>query len=78
MNPQLLIIDFAMPDNNGAEVLKAAGALQPLIPVLFVSGYVDSAALERAVGSAPLLRKPFRPAELASAVRAAIDARAAS
>ena len=31
------------------------------------------AALEAAMGSAPLLRKPFRPAELAHAVRSAID-----
>jgi hypothetical protein len=40
---------------------------------LFVSGYADSSALETAVGSAPLLRKPFRPGELAVAVRAALD-----
>jgi DNA-binding response OmpR family regulator len=73
MNPQLMIIDFAMPGSNGAEVVKAARAAQPTLPILFVSGYADSAALEAAMGSAPFLRKPFRPAELAEAVRAAIE-----
>jgi signal transduction histidine kinase len=74
VNPQLLIIDFLMPGTSGAEVVKAARVVQPSLPVLFVSGYADSAALEAAMGSAPFLRKPFRPAELASAVRAALDA----
>ena len=73
MLPQLMIIDFAMPGTNGAEVVKAARATQPTLPILFVSGYADSAALEAATGSAPFLKKPFRPAELASAVRAAIE-----
>jgi CheY-like chemotaxis protein len=70
VNPQLMII----PGTNGAEVVKAARAVPPSLPVLFVGGYADSAALEAAMGSAPLLRKPFRPAELASAVRSALDA----
>jgi CheY-like chemotaxis protein len=74
VNPQLMIIDFSMPGTNGAEVVKAARVVQPSLPVLFVSGYADSAALEAAMGSAPFLRKPFRPAELASAVRSALDA----
>jgi len=73
LQPQLMIIDFAMPGTNGAEVVKAARATQPTLPILFVSGYADSAALEAALGSAPFLKKPFRPAELASAVRAAIE-----
>lgn len=73
VNPQLLIIDFAMPGANGAEVVKAARAAQPSLAVLFVSGYADSAALEAAMGSAPFLRKPFLPAELAHAVRSALE-----
>lgn len=74
VNPQLMIIDFSMPGTNGAEVVKEARTVQPTLPVLFVSGYADSAALEAAMGTAPFLRKPFRPAELASAVRTALDA----
>lgn len=73
LKPQLMIIDFAMPGTNGADVVKSARALQPSLPVLFVSGYADSAALEAAMGTAPFLRKPFLPAELAAAVRTALE-----
>ena len=45
----------------------------PDVPILFFSGYADTAALEEAVGNAPLLRKPFRPSELAAAIRALLD-----
>ena len=31
VNPQLMIIDFAMPGTNGAEVVKAARAVQPTL-----------------------------------------------
>jgi DNA-binding response OmpR family regulator len=71
--PDLLIVDFAMPGTNGAEVARSARLRRPDLPVLFLSGFADSAALEAAVGDAPLLRKPFRPVELAAAVRAVLD-----
>jgi signal transduction histidine kinase len=73
VNPQLMIIDYSMPGTNGAEVVKAARAVQPSLPVLFVSGYADTAAIEAATDSAPILRKPFLPGELAAAVRSALD-----
>lgn len=72
VHPQLMVIDFSMPGINGAEIVKAARIVQPSLSILFVSGYADSAALEAAMGSAPFLRKPFLPAELASAVRTAL------
>jgi CheY-like chemotaxis protein len=64
----LLLVDFAMPGMNGAEVANAAQNRQPGIKVLMVSGYADSAAVEAALGSARLLRKPFDVAELGAAV----------
>jgi signal transduction histidine kinase len=64
----LLLVDFAMPGMNGPEVASAARNRQPDIKVLMVSGYADSAAVEGALGSARLLRKPFDVAELAAAV----------
>jgi signal transduction histidine kinase/DNA-binding response OmpR family regulator len=71
--PDLLIVDFAMPNMNGAEIVTAARARNAALKILFLSGYADTTALESAVGHAPLLRKPFRPAELAAAVRTALD-----
>ena len=64
----LLLADFAMPGMNGAEVAKAAQLKQPGLPVLIVSGYADSSAVEAALGSARQLRKPFDMAELGAAV----------
>jgi len=71
--PDVLVADFAMPGRNGAEVARAIRARLPNLPILFFSGYADSAALEAAVGKAPLLRKPFRPSELAAAIRTLLD-----
>jgi nitrogen-specific signal transduction histidine kinase/CheY-like chemotaxis protein len=64
----LLLVDFAMPGMNGAEVARAALAKRPDLPVLMVSGYADSAAVEAVAGTAKLLRKPFDFAELGAAV----------
>jgi CheY-like chemotaxis protein/anti-sigma regulatory factor (Ser/Thr protein kinase) len=64
----LLLVDFAMPGMNGAQVARSAQERQPGIRVLVVSGYADSAAVEAALGTARQLRKPFDLAELGAAV----------
>lgn len=69
LEPDLLIVDYAMPGMNGADLARAVKQRMPSLPILFLSGYADSSALEAAVGHAPLLRKPFRPSELAAVVR---------
>lgn len=71
--PDLLVLDFGMPDANGAEVAVSARQLNAGLWILFVSGYSDTSAIERAVGKATLLHKPFRPAEFAAAVRSSLD-----
>jgi CheY-like chemotaxis protein len=68
----LLVVDFAMPAMNGAEVARTAQEIQPGLRVLIVSGYADSAALEAALGSARQLRKPFDLNELGRAVEEAL------
>lgn len=65
----VLIVDFAMPGINGAEVARIARDLQPELRILIVSGYADSNALRAAVGDAPQLRKPFDMAELQAAMK---------
>lgn len=73
LKADLLIVDFAMPGMNGAELAYAVRQHTPDQRILFVSGFSDSTALEKAVGDAPILRKPFRPVELAEAVRTSLD-----
>ena len=72
--PDLMVVDFGMPGSNGAEVAASARQANETQRILFVSGYSDTSAIERAVGKALLLRKPFRPSEFAFAVREALDA----
>jgi CheY-like chemotaxis protein len=73
--PDMIIIDFAMPGISGAETAVTLRDMYPGIPILFISGFANAHELDSAVGSAPLLRKPFLPAELSAAVRSMLDAR---
>jgi PAS domain S-box-containing protein len=63
------MIDYAMPEMNGAEVARAAREMRPDLPILFVTGYAESEQLEAALGpGVPVLRKPFSLDELAAAL----------
>jgi CheY-like chemotaxis protein len=67
--PDVMVVDFAMPGLNGAEVAKQARTKWPGLPVVLASGYADTAAIEQAIGKdAKVLRKPFRIDELLDAV----------
>jgi PAS domain S-box-containing protein len=59
----LMLVDFAMPGMNGAEVARAAAAKRPGLPILFVTGYADLEAITDA--GHPVIRKPFEEGELA-------------
>ena len=72
MRPDLLIVDFAMPEIDGAEVAAHARSLHAELPVIFLSGHADTQVLEAAAAGARLLRKPFRPGELLGAVSRAL------
>jgi DNA-binding response OmpR family regulator len=74
VKPDMMIIDFAMGGLNGAETALAARQRYPGIPILFMSGFADADAFRSAVKTASLIHKPFRPAELAAAVRSILDA----
>jgi signal transduction histidine kinase len=76
MTIDLAVVDFAMPNMNGAALAHAARRLQPGLPIVFASGYADTAAFE-AVHGATILRKPIQIAELADAVRRTLRIEAA-
>jgi CheY-like chemotaxis protein len=67
----VLVVDFAMPGMNGAEVAREAKVRRPSLPVLFVTGYADTAVLSDP-GEEGVLRKPFREDELAAKLRAVL------
>jgi len=73
--PSLLIVDFAMPGMNGAELAASVRAAQHSMPIIFVTGYADMDAVERVTGTTLVLRKPFDMTALATMVRQALSAR---
>jgi signal transduction histidine kinase/ActR/RegA family two-component response regulator len=66
--PDAMIVDYIMPGMTGAEVALAALRDRPDLPILFSTGYADTSALGGELASVPVLRKPFRLAELASSL----------
>jgi CheY-like chemotaxis protein len=63
--PDLVLVDFAMPGMNGAEFAKRLRDRHPRIPIVFVTGYADTGMIESVIDDqALILRKPFRSSEL--------------
>ena len=71
--PDLVILDFAMPGLAGSEVAARMLREVPGQPILFVSGYSETEAIQAAAPGAQLLAKPFRPDALDAAVRECLD-----
>ncbi|MEO5641476.1 MAG: ATP-binding protein [Sphingomicrobium sp.] len=68
----LLLLDYAMPGMNGAQLAERALADQPGQPIIFVSGYSDSAAIDAVLyGRARILAKPVDSRALIDAIAAA-------
>jgi CheY-like chemotaxis protein len=64
--PDLLLIDFAMPGMNGAQLAAEVKARHPGLPFAFITGFAESDQLDAATAAgAPVLRKPFGMDELA-------------
>jgi CheY-like chemotaxis protein len=71
--PEALLLDFAMPGMNGADVARVARARQPDLPIVFATGFARSEAIDAVMGDAAIiLRKPFSPSALAEALRRAL------
>ena len=72
----LLFTDVAMPGMSGYDLAEAAQRLQPRLKLLFTTGYARDRPMdaEATPEQQPMLRKPYRQAELARAVRTVLDA----
>jgi CheY-like chemotaxis protein len=64
----LMVIDFAMPGMTGAEVAREAQLRRPGLPMIFITGYADLAAVQN-LGEDAIVQKPFRDDELVRRVR---------
>jgi signal transduction histidine kinase/ActR/RegA family two-component response regulator len=69
ISPQVMILDFAMPEMNGAEVAKRIRELRPDLPIIFASGYSETAAIRSVTSDrSRVLHKPFKVHELQAAL----------
>jgi len=72
----LVFTDLVMPNGmTGRDVAEAAQRLRPEIKLLFTSGYGQNVILYQGKldPRVPLLRKPYRKAELAKVIREVLD-----
>lgn len=68
----LLIADYAMPGMSGAELMRAVRARCPALPIVIVTGYVETGGVGGQIGDAILLKKPYRISELGASVELAL------
>lgn len=63
----LIVADIVMPDVSGREIVEKIRSVKPFLPVLYISGFNEGIT---GLGSKDkVLKKPFRGAELVSAVK---------
>jgi CheY-like chemotaxis protein len=60
----LMIVDYIMPGMNGLEVARLGRLRRPGLPILFVTGFADTAVLAAETTPDHILRKPFTVADL--------------
>jgi CheY-like chemotaxis protein len=69
----VVLLDLTMPRMDGAEAAEALRALDPDVRIVLSTGYSDAAAGAAGLAGVPLLRKPYRRAELLARVRDALQ-----
>ncbi|MBA2564352.1 MAG: response regulator [Gemmatimonadetes bacterium] len=70
VNPEVLIVDYRLPDINGLDVLSELHAARRLPPAILMSAYVLSDRVRAVAGAlaARVLRKPIAVTELLGAL----------
>jgi CheY-like chemotaxis protein len=68
----LMILDYVMPDINGVEVARLGRLKRPRLPILFITGFADTALLAAEADSQHILQKPFYTADLVAKIEAAL------
>jgi DNA-binding NtrC family response regulator len=67
----LLFLDLKLPDGPADDVYETAKELDPLLPVVVITGYPDSEMLNRILARGPVtvLKKPLKTEQLKQTVR---------
>ena len=70
---RLVLTDMAMPVMDGLEMIEKLQAQFPRLPVILMSGTLDTAKASLPYGIVASLTKPFRLEELLAAIASALD-----
>ena len=65
----LMIVDFVMPGMNGVETAGLARLKRPDLPIMYMSGFGNSAVFAAQTDADHVLQKPFRPSDMAVKVQ---------
>jgi DNA-binding response OmpR family regulator len=73
-SPDLLVVDYTMPELNGVEFVQRTWEIRPGLPVLMITAHDTREVIESAtqIGVQSIVLKPFTPAELLRGVAAAV------
>ena len=75
----VLLTDVVMNGMSGPELAREAQTSQPLLPIVFISGYADPVGVAGDRRGYRLIKKPFSPADLRRHIEAALaESRAAA
>ena len=70
-----VVLDFGLPKLDGTQVFLQLKEINPKIPVLVVSGYLDPKATDglRSFQNLAFLQKPFVPSSLLAKINALLE-----
>jgi len=70
--PDLAIVDCELAGQSGIDLAVQLLDRRPDLPIIFATGYSEARSSDPRLSAAPFLRKPFRIADLARMVAAAL------
>jgi CheY-like chemotaxis protein len=70
---ELVILDLSMPRLSGRDAMRELLRLNPQLPILLASGYGAGTTEAGGEGLVTFIDKPYRPDDLANAVRLLLD-----
>jgi CheY-like chemotaxis protein len=71
--PAVVLMDLTMPGRPVREVLRELHEFAPATPVVLTSGFGQHSSGREELPGLPFLPKPYSPAQLVEAIRAALE-----